>query len=1171
MSVSEILPDRPEFDPNELPFPVIGIGASAGGLEAFEGFLRAIEPDFRAAYVLVQHLDPNHESILTSILARYTDLDVAQITDGTRVTAGTVHVIPAGHALAIEDGVLNLEEFEAPRGFRRPIDDFLQSLAIDQGPNAAGIILSGTGGDGTVGIRAIKEAGGVALAQSIDQSRYDGMPSSAINTGLVDFVVPVEEMGATLKRYFQARGEAGKEVREERDRVIADLLEIVRKHTGHDFAHYKPSTVLRRIQRRMQVCDETEVSDYTERLREDRDEVEALFQDLLINVTSFFRDPEAFDKLRTDVIPKIVQSTLRDRSIRVWVPGCSSGEEAYSIAILFAEALAAHDEPLDVQIFATDIDDEMLGRARAGSYMASVVSRVPPNLLSRYFVASEDGFEVSATIRRMVRFSVHSLIKDPPFSRLDLVSCRNLLIYLAPEMQDRVLPIFHYALRPRGWLMLGMSENATAHADLFEPAFREDRIYRKIDNPNVRPILGPSIAPVPRDPPAMRAAVARANRPAAKRPNDPIAERVLARYAPPFVVVGESGAVLQTSQRIAPYLELSIDRRTTILSELAAPSLRPVLRALDASLKERRRRTLRRGARVAFGDETLLVDVVADPLDDGTTLYIFRERDRIALDAEEEIDVDDFRTETHISALEDELSETRATLRTTVEELEVSNEELKSSNEEMMSMNEELQSGNEELTTANEELNSKLRELAEANADLVNFLESTRIATVFLDTQARVRSFTPEALKLFRFVDADRGRRLVDVRSSVSTDVLDEVLQKVFEEGEEVVRELRVDRDGAHRAYVLRALPYRDLDGRPDGVVLVFEDVSELADARDDINSYARTLTSQRREIEYLYKNAPIGMALVDRDMTYRRINDALASYNGVPVQAHIGQRIKEVLPEIGEALEPPLRRVIDSSEALTNFELVAPAPQDPMQIETFELDLYPLPDEDDSRTEAVGIIVRRITDFRRMEAELRNLAGELQHRVKNTLATVQAIISQTVRTTETRDQLSEALQARVGALASTHNLLTHAEWRGAQLKDVIFQETAPYRRKGQVETMGPDLMLSPKAALTLTMVLHELATNAAKYGALRDESGNLGVEWSVRDGRFRLVWNESVKGDPPREPERDSFGFGLRFVERSVAHDLDGNVAFAWEHDGLVVRLEAALDAVETALEKKP
>jgi len=474
----DLSPDNSHAGTRPAVCPVIGIGASAGGLEAYQNFLMAVPADSGHAFVLIQHLDPNHESMLAELLSRRTDMPVRQVTDGMVIEPNNVYLIPPNASLTIENARLRLSEFSEPRGFRRPIDVFFRSLAVDQGSNAACVILSGTGADGSEGLRAVKDAGGLTLVQEPESAKYDGMPKSAVATGLVDKILDVAAMPGAIRDYFERAQSGTLEVPDITD-FLQKVCEQLRYRLGHDFSQYKRTTMMRRIQRRMQVVGAATGDAYLERLHEDGYEADLLFRDLLINVTCFFRDAEAFNLLRRQVIPELLRDKGAGDTIRIWAPGCSSGEEAYSIAILIAEALARTRARPTVQIFATDIDEAMLQKARMASYPHSAVKDVPLELLDRYFFAQEDDYVLTQSIRDMVRVSNHNLIKDAPFSRVDMIVCRNLLIYLDIPLQQRLIPVFHYALRLRGWLFLGSAENIANRIDLFDTIEPAARIFQR--------------------------------------------------------------------------------------------------------------------------------------------------------------------------------------------------------------------------------------------------------------------------------------------------------------------------------------------------------------------------------------------------------------------------------------------------------------------------------------------------------------------------------------------------------------------------------------------------------------------------------------------------------------------------------------------------------------------
>jgi two-component system CheB/CheR fusion protein len=1139
-------PDKPEVGAHPAACPVIGLGASAGGLEAFQSFLTAASPDAGLAYVLVQHLDPNHESMLAELLGRRTDMPVRQVTNGMAVEPNNVYLIPPNASLIIENARLRLSDFSEPRGFRRPIDVFFRSLAMDQGVNAACVVLSGTGADGSEGLRAVKEAGGLTLVQDPASAKYDGMPKSAVATGLVDKIMNVRDMPAAIRDYYD-RGQSGLLDLPDISDFLLGVCEHLRHRVGHDFSQYKRSTMLRRIQRRMQVVGASGSAEYLERLRDKPDEADLLFRDLLINVTCFFRDSEAFDLLRREVIPALLQDKGASDTVRIWAPGCSSGEEAYSIAILMSEALARMRARPTVQIFATDIDEHMLQKARRASYPPSAVKDVPLELLDRYFFAQEDDYVLGQSIRDMVRISNHNLIKDPPFSRVDLIVCRNLLIYLNTSLQQRLIPVFHYALRPQGWLFLGPAENVAGRNDLFETVEPALKVYRRRAAPRqsvpmplfVQPLGLGELDPDRRRP-----------NPATERA-DATVRRIMERHAPPHVVVNSRNDVVRASGRTGRYLELAEGTPSTTITDLAKRGLRSAVRAVLDAARISRKQSVKRDVRIDIDeDAAIFVDLVADPLNEDEILLVFYDvsAGRRGDAAEASSQVDAYSDEERIKQLEDELDETRLKLRTTIEELETSNEELKSSNEEMMSMNEELQSTNEELATVNEELKNKVDQVARANSDLQNFIESTQVPTIFLDRKMRIRSFTPAARSLFRFQDQDKGRLFSDMVTRTDQRQLEELGRTVLETGEAVEQEIAIE-DGKE-SYVLRVLPYRDLNDAVDGVIFVFSDVTNIRKAQADLARNQDLARQRSHEIETLYKTAPVGMALVDRNRRYLKINQHFAQLNGEPIEAHIGRALHEILPGLSERMERPIAEVFDHAAAVSNLEVSMRLDGD--AVRDFLIDFYPY--VEDGLVTAVGIILKDVTEIRRLEKDLRGLMDELQHRVKNTLATVASIVAQTVATKSDPAELLEALRTRIGALAATHNLLTLRNWRDASLQEIIEAELKPFDHEDRITISGPPVLLPPKPALTLTLTLHELATNAAKYGALAHEGGKLEIDWMVSvdsaGQELTLDWRES--GTPGIGLQEVKESFGTRLIKNAVVHDLQGSCEHELRPDGL-------------------
>src|SRR5438105_1927280 len=1011
--------------------PIVGVGASAGGLEAFQNFLAAAPPDGGLAYVLIQHLDPNHESMLAELLGRRTSMPVRQVSDGMVIEPNNVYLIPPNACLSVKNGRLQLSDFSEPRGFRRPIDVFFRSLADDQGANAACVVLSGTGADGSEGLRAVKEAGGLTLVQDPETAKYDGMPKSAVSTGLVDKVLKVQEMPGAIREYFD-RGQASVFHLPDITDFLVQLCAELRRQLGHDFSQYKRSTMLRRIQRRMQVIGASDGIKYLELLCEKPGEAELLFRDLLINVTCFFRDAEAFDYLRRQVVPELLRDKGAGDTIRIWPPGCSSGEEAYSVAILISEALGRLRTRPSVQIFATDIDEQMLLKARAATYPQSAIKEVPPELLDRYFFARDDNYALVQSIRDMVRVSNHNLIKDPPFSRMDLIVCRNLLIYFNAGLQQRLCPVFHSALRPQGWLFLGSAENIAGRNDLFDAIAASARMYRRrgaYRQSVAMPLFVQPLAHAVSD----REVADRQRGSAAADRLEAIARRIMERYAPAHVAVDAENNIVRASNRTGKYLELAEGAPSSKVTDLARRGLRSAVRGVLETARTMQKRVVKRDVQIESDDGTvLLVDVSADPIGENEILLVFQDVAAVTREAPEdgEVQADGYSEEDRIRQLEDELDETRSKLRSAVEELETSNEELKSSNEEMMSMNEELQSTNEELATVNEELKNKVDQLGRVNSDLQNLIESTQVPTIFLDRRMRIRSFTPATKSLFRF----------------------------------------------------------------------------------------------------------------------QKINERFADVTGQPIEKLIGRTLLDNAPGLTERMKGPIAEVFERAKEITNVEVTMRVNGNGAQ--DFLIDFYPY--EEDGRVTAAGIIFKDVTELRRLEKELRRLMDELQHRVKNTLATVASIVNQTVGSNTNQEDLVETLKRRIGALAATHNLLTQQDWRDASLLDIIEAELNPYHHRDRIRLNGPKVRLPPKHALTLTLTLHELATNAAKYGALAHDGGKLNIEWMVsEDGagrRLTMTWVET--GFPGPQDVKQSFG--TRLIRNAVVYDLQGRCDYELSSAGV-------------------
>ena len=840
-------------------FPVVGIGASAGGLAAFEAFLSSMpsDADSNMAFVLIQHLAPTHKSILTDLIRRYTKMQVFEVKDGMAVRPNCAYIIPPNCDMAFLNGALHLLEPAAPHGQRLPIDFFFRSLAQDQHERAIGIVLSGTGSDGTLGVRAIKGEGGMVMAQKPESTEYDGMPNSAIATSLVDFVLTPAEMPAKLIAYAaHALGKAHiAAAAPPKEDAMTKVFILLRAQTGHDFSHYKRNTIVRRVERRMAIHQINELGGYVRFLQKTPDEVEALFRDLLIGVTSFFRDPGCFKALQEQVIARLFAGKSPAASIRVWVPGCSTGEEAYSIAILLQERLGELKQGLKVQVFATDIDSRAIAQARVGAYPANIVADVSPHRLARFFVKEPGGgYRVHKGIRDMVVFSEQDVLKDPPFSKLDLLSCRNLLIYMDGVLQKKLIPLFHYALNPDGSLFLGSAETVGEFDDLFAAQDRKAKLYRR--KPSGRPALGlPLVAP-------QEIGGGRAPRRLAKAPgaeDGPLRElterALLQQHASVAVLVDEHGDILYIHGRSGRYLEPAPGEAGTNILKMSREGLRGELAAALRKAAAQTEPVCRAGLRVKTNGDFSATDMTVRRVADATAgpamfLVILEEApppERKAVGGSGKAAPESAR----IKALKAELRDKEEYLQSAAEELASGNEELQSSNEEMQSVNEELQSTNEELETAKEELQSvneelstvnselqtKVADLTQANNDLNNLMAGTGVGTIFVDSQLRILRFTPAATKVVNLIPTDVGRPVGHIVSNLAGyDRLVEDAQVVLDTLAPKDVEVR-SKEGVW--FQLRIRPYRTLENVIEGAVITFVEITEIKCAQDAMRRLA--------------------------------------------------------------------------------------------------------------------------------------------------------------------------------------------------------------------------------------------------------------------------------------------------------------------------------------------
>ncbi|WP_407571533.1 CheR family methyltransferase [Deinococcus altitudinis] len=834
--------------PKDPPIRVVGIGGSAGALDGYERLFLGIPPVNGMAFVVVSHLDPGHKGLMPDILARCTSMPVVQIEEGMSVLADRVHVIPPGSSLGMSNGKLHLRPLTEDH--RLVIDGFFDSLALDQREQAVAIVLSGMGSDGTRGLRAIKKWGGQVLVENPATAEYPSMPSSAVATGLADDVLPVEDLAVRLMgltehtRLLDAQeltGNGG-----ESGAPLQQILRLVQSRSGHDFTRYKRNTLVRRIDRRMQGQRIQDVAQYIQLLEESASEAEALFQDFTINVTSFFRDAEAFESLKIHLRGYLQHREQNKEPFRVWVAACSTGEEAYSVAIVLHELLEelGGDSAIKMQIFATDIDQEAVGKARLGRYSRDIAYVVSAERLSRYFFLKDDHYQVRADLRESVIFAAHSTFGDPPFTRLDLLCCRNMLIYVGTELQKRILELFMYALRPGGLLFLGASETVGTEREQFTALNPRWKIFQRGEGTPGLPPLGQAfraggtgLRPGDTDPRMVGLTGAHHADLAGQ-----VLHTLLADYAPPAVVIGEEGEVLYVHGRTARFLEYPPGRMMNNVFEMVPANMRYELRSAVRQCRNERREISRRGFQIETDGGSRLVDLTVKPLllqnavSQGSRpiMIVFQERPAVSVSA----------TETaaeagQVRALELELRYGREALQATVEEMAVSMEEIRSSNEELQSTNEELQSTNEELMTSKEELQSLNEELntvntehqliihdqAQANDDTRNLLENAGTATVFLNNELKIKRFTPLISRIVRLTPSDEGRALTDFSVMLRYEHLTENIQQVLRTLEPFETQVQTT-DGAW--YLLRISPYRTFDNLIDGVVVAFTDIGVI-------------------------------------------------------------------------------------------------------------------------------------------------------------------------------------------------------------------------------------------------------------------------------------------------------------------------------------------------------
>ncbi len=923
-------------NPPDVNFPIIGIGASAGGLEAFELFFKTISTDSGMAFVLVPHLDPGHASMLSEILQRNTTMPVHEAQDQTPIQANHVYIIPPNRDMALFHSTLHLSVPEQARGLRLPIDSFFRSLAEDQGERAICVILSGSGSDGTLGLRAVHGAGGVSFVQEPATAKYDGMPSSAVQSGLATYVLPVEKIPEQLVAYVKTIADTGVPPALPVPAVTSAMTRIMmllRSKTGNDFSQYKKSTISRRIERRMVVHTLADTDAYARYLHENPAEVQVLFKELLINVTSFFRDTEAFAALTKEALPRIFEGKPENYIFRVWVPGCASGEEAYSIAMLFSEYMNEIKQEFKIQIYATDIDDDAIATARSGMFPANIAIDVSPERLRRFFTKGENGFRIKKEIREMVVFAIQNVITDPPFTKMDLISCRNVLIYLETELQNRVIPAFHYALRPGGVLFLSPSEGIGNFTDLFATLDKKWKMYTsKPSSASARTLVAQRYAwtgdKAERLPGELVGTRDKTN-------FAELTKRVLLQsYAPPSIITDDKGNIVYVHGDTGKYLQPAPGQATLNVIDMAREGLQLDLRSAVLAATMQKKPIVVKNVPVRTNGGIHGVDLTVRPLADPEAtreLLLVSFQDTELHPPDKSIPkkrVTPKGVSKRVEELEQDLAYTKENLQATIEEMQAANEELKSTNEELQSTNEELQSTNEELETSKEELQSvneeivtvnselqaKIEQLTDIQNDMKNLLENVNIGTIFLDDKLAIKRFTRDAVKVYRLAASDTGRPLADIRSNIPDDDLIPDAQGVVDT---LIPRDKLVRTAGNEWFQVRIIPYRTYENLIDGVVMTFSDITVLkaieAEAKVARN-YAQSIVDTVRE------------PLLVLNGTFEVVSASRAFYQtfGVTPEETIGKVLYELgnnqwdIPRLHELLET----VLPGKTSFENFEV---------------------------------------------------------------------------------------------------------------------------------------------------------------------------------------------------------------------------------------------------------
>ncbi len=924
--------------PNVAASRLIAVGASAGGLEALKAFFSNLGDDDVNTYVVIQHLSPDYKSMMGELLAKSTSLIIEQIKDNMEILPGRIYLIPPVNNLVIENGMLHLLDKPKDQKLNLPIDMFLQSLAEYKKEEAIAIILSGTGSDGSRGIRAIKENEGMVMVQDPQEAKFDGMPKSAIHTGLVDYVVSVTEMGAELQNFINAPAvlHFSEDDIEYDEDTLKKILHLINESTGLDFREYKHSTLARRVARRVSVCKWASLDDYYTLLKETPEEIPILYREFLIGVTKFFRDSRVWDILRDEVIPDLIKNKKEGEILKIWDVACSTGEEAYSLGMLLNEEMERQNKKIEVKIFATDISQKHLNIGSQGIYSESIVADVDMHLLQKYFISKSKGYQVIEEVRRMVIFSRHNVLKNPPFSNMEMVFCRNLLIYFQPSIQRKALNVLHYGLKEGGILVLGTSESVSTHREHFEDISRKWKIYRNVkptrrmNTENLHSTSSRLLENLPSKP--LRERKQSVSNGQQKFLSE-LSDAILEQFGGASVFIDSEYNILQAIGEFRKYASLPVSGFSINLKEMLGPELKHIVQATVIKAEKENQKTIYRNASYEHQGTLKGLDLMVKPF----RIHNLNNEINFALTfIEKEIKADQMvevekvtltsKTAEYIRELEEELKRTKEELQTSLEEIETSNEELQAANEELLASNEELQSTNEELQSVNEEINTvnaenvqKMDDLANLNADMNNLLESIDIGTIFLDNSLRIRKFTPAINKHFSLISTDIGRPIENFTTNFGTNKgrkgLVDKCRKVMETGKKLERQI-ISKEGHN--YLQRISPFINSSQKIEGIVITFVDIETLQKAQEK-------LYISERKFKSFYEKDPVLHFSVDPNTALIvECNEKAVEKLGYSSKEELlGRPMYELYEDESQLQALKLNKLFQQSGELNNIEQV--------------------------------------------------------------------------------------------------------------------------------------------------------------------------------------------------------------------------------------------------------